>query len=109
MTHTETAMPNAEIGQPIDGGWRIKTNDAGTHYIDILGMIFNYRIALTPIAQPLETDRHWCYAGRGIDTLLRVFAAAYAWDGNPDTEPEGWNKSGQTGEWRPPAEEYSNG
>ena len=90
------------IGTPIDGGWRIKTNNAGTHHIDVLAMAFNYRIALTPIDRPYEYDRHWCYAGHDRTTLLRTFLAALAWDGDPNTEPDGWNKSGQTGEWREP-------
>jgi hypothetical protein len=86
----------------IDGGWRVKMNDAGTHYIDVFIMLFNYRIAATPTDNPYLVDRHWCYAGRGRDALLRCVLAAMAWDGAQDTEPEGWNKNGQTGEWRPP-------
>jgi hypothetical protein len=86
----------------IDGGWRIKTNDAGTHYIDVLSMLFNYRICTTPIRSLYLTDRHWCYAGKGGDVFLRCVLAASAWDGADDTEPVGWNKNGQTGEWRAP-------
>ncbi len=93
------------IGTTIDGGWRVKTNSAGTHYVDIMVMLYNYRIALTPIAHPLEIDRHWCYAGHGRRTLLRAAAAALAWDGALDTDPVGWNKNGQTGEWRAPEEQ----
>ena len=87
---------------PIDGGWRVKTNDAGTHYIDVLVMIYSYRIAWTPVGVPLLIQRHWCYAGRTQADLLRCVAAARAWDGAPDTEPVGWIKNGQTREWRAP-------
>lgn len=97
------------IGSPIDGGMRIKLNDAGTHYIDVLAMLYNYRIVLTPIDRPMFIDRHWCYAGLGGPMLLRAAAAAYAWDGALDTEPVGWNKNGQTGEWRPPGEDIDGG
>lgn len=86
----------------IDGGWRVKTNEAGTHYIDVFCMIFNYRIATTPIQMPYLIDRHWCYAGKSSDVFVRCVLAALAWDGAEGTEPVGWNKNGQTGEWRPP-------
>lgn len=97
-----TTSDIAEIGTPIDGGWRIKENDTGTHYIDVMVMAFNYRITLTPIAMPYVHDEYWCYAGRTQADLLRTVAAAYAWNGDPNTEPDGWNKNGQTKEWREP-------
>jgi hypothetical protein len=78
----------------IDGGWRVKTNDAGTHYVDILRMAYNYRIVLTPIDSPLVYDRFWCYVGTSPNDFLRVAAAAAVWDGALDTEPLGWNKNG---------------
>lgn len=89
------ARPHVE---PIDGGWRVKENTAGTHYIDVLPMIVNTRIAWTPKADPSGYDRHWCYAGSNLETLLNTIAIALAWDGAADTEPEGWIKNGQTGE-----------
>lgn len=101
MTAAELG-PGEPVLTEIDGGWRVKVNDAGTHYIDVLTMMFNYRVALTPIDLPYEYVRHWCYAGRDPGTLLIAAAAALAWDGALDTEPVGWNKNGQTGEWRSP-------
>jgi hypothetical protein len=95
-------MGDMVTGEPIDGGWRVKTNDAGTHYVDILVMLYNYRVVLTPVDRPMMIDRHWCYAGRTRATLLRAVVAVHAWDGSPDTEPYGWNKNGQTGQWRAP-------
>jgi hypothetical protein len=93
---------SGQLGIPIDGGWRIKINDDGTHYVDVLTMIYNYRIALTPLNSPLSIDRHWCYAGKTPTNLLRTLLCAAAWSGNAGTEPEGWNKNGQTHEWREP-------
>jgi hypothetical protein len=87
----------------IDGGWRIKENPAGTHYVDVLHMLFNFRIVLTPKDDPSFYVRHWCYSGNNFPSLMRTIAAAIAWDGGLDTEPDGWNKSGQTGERRQPA------
>lgn len=87
----------------IDGGLRVKENHAGTHYIDVLVMLYNYRIVRTPKDRPATYDRYWCYAGNTQHDLLCAVAAAYAWDGADNTEPEGWNKNGQTKEWRDPA------
>jgi hypothetical protein len=98
-----SAEPGVRTLIPIDGGWRVKTNVAGTHYIDVLAMMFNFRIVETPVDCPLVYDRYWCYEGRGAGSFVRTVLAAQTWDGAPDTEPEGWNKNGQTQEWREPS------
>lgn len=85
-------------------GLRIHENLAGTHWIDVLAMLYNYRIALTPKARPYEYEGHWCYAGKTRADLWRTVLAAAEWDGELGTEPAGWNKNGQTGEWRRPTE-----
>ncbi len=87
----------------IDGGWRIKENTAGTHYVDLLQMIVNHRVVLTPKDDESCYVRHWCFSGNTTQDLLRAFTAAIAWDGALDSEPVGWNKNGQTGERRPVA------
>jgi hypothetical protein len=89
--------------QVIDGGWRVKASDDGRHYIDVMPMLFNYRVVTTPVVAPwLLPARHWCYAGKGHGALLRAMAAAMAWSGADGTEPLGWNKNGQTGAWVAP-------
>lgn len=89
----------AEIAPtPIAGGLRVKTT--ATHHIDMLRMLFNWRICTTPIGEPNCYDRHWCYKGTGLDTFMAAVLAAHAWDGAEGTEPDGWNKNGQTHEWR---------
>jgi hypothetical protein len=55
-----------------------------------------------PKSGPWWYDRHWCFAGTSFTTLLRAVQAAAEWDGGDDTDPFGWNKNGQTGEWREP-------
>jgi hypothetical protein len=85
---------------PIDGGFRVKETE--THYIDVLRMIFNWRVARSPKECGWSYDRHWCFAGTSFVTLLRAVSAAAEWDGADDTSPAGWNKNGQTGEWRVP-------
>lgn len=97
-----TNTMSGQIGIPIDGGWRVKINEQGTHYVDVLEMMFNYRITLTPISMPSVYDAYWCYAGKSPTNLLRTLLSAAAWSGNLGTDPEGWNKNGQTQEWREP-------
>ena len=82
----------------IDGGWRVA--ETTTHYIDVLVMIYNYRVVETPKADPDTYDRFWCYVGRDLAALLRAVAAARVWVASDDPEPAGWNKNGQTGEFR---------
>lgn len=88
----------------IEGGFRVK--ETPTHYVDVLLQLFNWRVALTPKRLPETIDRAFCYAGTGPDTLVKAIWAAQQWDGTLDTEPEGWNKNVQTGEWRPPAGDH---
>lgn len=88
--------------RPIDGGFRVKTNSAGTHHIDVLRMIVNCRIVTTPVDDPTSYDRFWCYAGSDPASVLATIAAAAAWDGDTATEPEGWVRNGQTSERRKP-------
>ncbi len=83
---------------PIDGGFRVAETD--THWIDVLAMMFNWRVAETPKRDPSGWDRAWCYVGRDAATFVRAVAAAKAWVASGEDEPRGWNKSLQTGEWR---------
>lgn len=94
-----TALAGTEV-TPVDGGFRVKETDA--HYVDVLRQIFNWRVTRSPKADPWCYDRHWCFAGTSFTTLFRAVQAAGEWDGGDRTDPEGWNKNGQTGEWRAP-------
>jgi hypothetical protein len=88
--------------QPIDGGWRVKTSDDGRHYIDVLRMLYNWRLVTTPVNWPTTLDRGWCYFGHGVDehgnerTMSTAFRAAVlaglAWDGGDSSEPAGYDK-----------------
>lgn len=98
-----TEATTATLFTPIEGGLRIHDNPAGTHWVDVLAMLYNYRIALTPKAAPFLIETYWCYAGKSRADLMRTVAAAMEWDGAVGTDPVGWNKNGQTGEWRSPA------
>ena len=84
----------------INGGFRVKETPA--HWVDVVRMIYNWRVARTPKAMPMTYDRHWCFAGAGWPSLVAAVLAAAEWDVGDDTSPVGWNKNGQTGEWREP-------
>jgi hypothetical protein len=107
-----TAPTAEELEQVFDDtgqlvGWRVKST--ATHHLDVVIMMFNYRIVTTRRDMPGIYDRYWCYAGRSPAVLLAAVAAAFAWDGSDDTEPVGWNKNGETGEWRAPETEAERG
>lgn len=72
------------------GVWRVK--ETATHWIDVVPMIFNWRIATTSKSCPLVYDRGWCYRGTGPDTFVAAVLAAWAWDGDDETEPAGYFK-----------------
>lgn len=71
-------------------GYRIKETE--THYIDVIQMIFNWRVIAVPKSMPQVIDRGWCYQGTGLDGFLPAALAAIAWDGSEYTEPPGYFK-----------------
>jgi hypothetical protein len=73
-----------------DRHWRVK--ETPTHYVDVLEMIWNYRIVTTPKSCELVWDRGWCYQGKDLAAFLAVMCAAMEWDGSDETEPEGYFK-----------------
>lgn len=94
---------SAVFGEPVtlvDGGLRVK--DTGTHWVDVMRMIFNWRVTRTPKDGPGVADRAWCYYGTGTEALLRAVMAARDWDGGDGTEPEGWDKDAMTGRYARP-------
>lgn len=77
-------------------GWRVK--ETATHYIDVVQMIYNWRIVTTPKDSPESYDRGWCFEGRDV---LPPLIAALAWDPETEPEPTGWVKEVHTGRRRP--------
>ena len=82
--------------QRLDGGWRVRSTEV--FHVDILRMLGgNLRVVTTPVEQPLEYTRAWCFQR----PLVEVVLAALAFD--PDdlgSEPAGWVK--QVGSERRP-------
>lgn len=102
MTSPEDVL--GENLTPIMGGYHVK--DLGEHYcVDILRMLFNWRIVLTekqPGMRPHTAGiaGAWCYFGHGTDAngnsrtmelaFIRVVGAALSWDGTG--RPSGYDK-----------------
>lgn len=78
--------------KPIMGGFHVKPAPTSGLCIDVMLMLFNWRIVRSDDQHACGYDRGWCYQGTGLNTLLRVVGEAAAWDGADDTEPEGWIK-----------------
>lgn len=82
---------------------RYRVKQTATHFIEVLPMLANFRLHTVRKDDGPQawSERFWCYSGRDEATYVATVMAAYAWDGADDTEPVGWSKNGQTGEWRP--------
>lgn len=61
----------------------------------VIPTIYNARLI---VGDETTVSRFWCYAGP--DGIIRACTALNGWDGVGD--PPGWNKNGQTQEWREP-------
>ena len=85
-----------ELGR-IDGGFRLKRTADGQHFIDVIEMIYSWRVVRTPVAAPCGYDVGYCYWGQTreggkVQALADALAAAWEWDGNVDRPPTGFNK-----------------
>lgn len=79
----------------IDGGFRLKETE--THWIDVIEMIYSWRVVRTPKDCPDVYDRGYCYFGFKEDrtkqtAMLIAVAAAWEWDGADDTDPAAYDK-----------------
>jgi hypothetical protein len=82
----------------IDGGYRV--GQTPTHWIDVMPMIYNWRVCRLRKDSPMTYDRAWCYYGTGFASFLKAVLGARAWDGADDTAPAGWDKNPLTGQYR---------
>ena len=65
--------------------WTVAETD--THYIDIIPMVLNHRVVMTPKAFTMVWDVGWCYP-----SLLAALAAVSVWDISTEPEPVGYIK-----------------
>lgn len=105
-----SATPNLRDGisginlVPITGGYHVMDTEDGLHCIDVLTMLFGWRLVLSDkrgvVGEHCVIDAAWCYFGSGTDehgfvrnmeqAFLNCVLAAVAWDGVG--EPQGYNK-----------------
>lgn len=65
-----------------------RAGETRTHLVDILPMIFNHRLVLTPKGQLTTYDAGWCYP-----SLDAVLDALRSWDPAGGGQPPGYLKS----------------
>lgn len=70
--------------------WQIR--DVGPMRIQLMEMLFNWRIALQFTHMPGFVEGGWCYFGRGWDVFQRAVAAAHAFDPAREDAPAGFDK-----------------
>lgn len=85
----------------IDGGIRLKTTEDQKYYIDVIEMIYSWRLVRTPVVEPMTYDRGFCYFGfkEGMTKHAAFMTACLAgvlWDGADDTEPACYDKKVHT-------------
>ena len=84
--------------EPLEDCAGFRVGETRTHYIDVIPMIYNWRVCRTPKDMPLTYDRAWCFYGTGPQSFAAAVLGARAWDGADDTSPAGWDKNAMTGE-----------
>lgn len=90
------------ILRPIAHGLRVKIVNGLN--VDLLRMLYDWRIATSRVDTPTMYERGWCYIGYSTSdgAFHTALVDAVRWPGTGDTEPERWNRCLQTGESRPP-------
>lgn len=76
----------------VDGYGTATVAKWGGYLVQVVPMIFNDRIVLTPEATPYVYDYGWCY-DKGPAAILAV----RAWDPETEAEPPGYKKAVVTG------------
>lgn len=79
--------------EPIDGGFHVRDCDGGHRCIDVLRMVYNWRVVRSDRAHQ-GIDAAFCYFGHSGTSMEQAFVnavlAAQAWDGVG--EPAGYDK-----------------
>lgn len=57
------------------------------HYYDLVPMLFNHRLVMTPKADTRVWEYGWCYP-----SAAAALAAIRVWDPDTQNEPLGWHK-----------------
>lgn len=89
MTYEDVIAEGLDV-VPIMGGWTVGYGPNGCSRIDVMRILFNYRITETSLPDTNYYSRHWCCDGR---KLADAVMAAREWAGDPYSEPQGWIKA----------------
>lgn len=71
----------------------LTVRERGDYLVEIIGMIYNYRLVITPKSNLDIYEAGWCYFGTDPVTFARVLAAAQRFDPMTQTDPEGYDKA----------------
>lgn len=61
--------------------------------VEIVEMLYNFRITLSAIDDEHGWEYGWCYQGKDLGAILTVAAAATVFDPETMLEPEGYFKA----------------
>lgn len=76
----------------VDGYGTVTVAEWGGWLVQVMPMIYNNRVVLTPKAAPLFVDYGWCYPKGPA-----AFAAVAVWDPAAQAEPAGYIKATRPG------------
>lgn len=71
--------------------WRVKTTS--NWHVEIIPMMFNYRVVLTPVDNLHSWDHGWCYFGKSALVMAAAVLAAQAFDPETESAPAGYDKA----------------
>lgn len=70
----------------------ITVKEQAGYLVELVPMIYNWRVVLTPADDTYGWDFGWCYFGTDRDTFARAWLAAERFDLETMAEPEGFDK-----------------
>ncbi|MFF7198258.1 hypothetical protein ACFZAM_31685 [Streptomyces sp. NPDC008079] len=81
-------MPLRVYDEPVPNDRQGYTVGEDEHYwYDMIPMVFNHRLVMTPKDAPSGWDWGWCYNGP-----VELMLAVHMWDPETQSEPIGWKK-----------------
>jgi hypothetical protein len=82
----------AELGLELTDRRTYLVKHCGPYLVELLPMIFNVRLVLTPADSPSGFDHAWCYFGTGPQSWLAAYTAALVFNPMVDADPAGFRK-----------------
>lgn len=76
--------------EPTPEAYGYRVLETATHYIDVVPLVFGWRVHTIRKDAPSWGERWWRY-----EFLDDAVEAVLSWEGTDHTEPAGWVESGQ--------------